>query len=104
MIVEMRTYTFQPGKLREWLPYFEKERFPIQQKHLGKLLGYYTADTGELNQVVQLWAYETFEDRAARRAALWSDPEWLNPSKSTMHMIVKQESKLLLPTAFSPKV
>ena len=70
--------------------------------HLGNLVGYYTTDTGELNQIVQLWAYENYADREARRKALWSDPEWTDPSKSTISVMQKQESKILLPTAFSP--
>jgi hypothetical protein len=102
MIVEMRTYTLLPGKLREWLPFFEKERFPIQKKHLGNLVGYYITDTGELNQIIQLWAYESYADREARRTALWADPEWTDPSKSTINVMQKQESQILLPTRFSP--
>ena len=73
MIFEMRTYTAHPGKLNPWLKIYGQRRLPILQRHLGPLVGAFTTDTGEINQLVQLWQYESHTDRAERRAALWAD-------------------------------
>lgn len=102
MIYEMRTYTVHPGKLGPWLNTFEQTRLPILLRHLGELVGAFTPDTGMLNQLVQIWAYEDHADRARRRAALWADPEWLDPTKNTSAALQQQESVLLVPTKFSP--
>jgi hypothetical protein len=102
MIYEMRTYTTRPGKLNGWLRVYEETRLPILKKHLGTLIAAFTPDTGNVNQLVQIWAYADHGDRARRRAALWSDPEWLDPTKNTSDVLVEQHSVLLQPTAFSP--
>ena len=39
MIVEHRTYSFRPGRLKTWLGKYESEGLPIQKKHLGRFLG-----------------------------------------------------------------
>ena len=68
MIVEMREYTLHAGKVPEYLQLYEREGLEIQREILGHLVGYYTTEVGEaVNQVVHLWAYESFEDRDARR-------------------------------------
>jgi len=102
MIYEMRTYTAHPGRLAPWLRLFEETRLPILKRHLGELVAAFTPETGTINQLVQIWAYRDHADRAARRAALWADPDWLDPAKNTSDMLQKQESVLLVPTRFSP--
>lgn len=102
MIYEMRTYTAKPGALGPWLRVYEAKRLPILQRHLGRLVAAFTPDTGELNQLVQIWEYKDAADREARRAALWSDPEWIDPKNNTSDALVRQESVLLKPTVFSP--
>jgi hypothetical protein len=42
MLVEMRTYSTVPGKWREYLALFEAEGLPIQQRILGRMVGYYS--------------------------------------------------------------
>ena len=42
MIVDHRTYELQPGRLRDFLALYEKEGLPVQKKHLGNLIGFFT--------------------------------------------------------------
>ncbi len=77
MIVDLRTYTLVPGRLAAYLELYEKEGLPIQQKHLGKPLGYFVTEIGTLNQVVHLWGYESQSDRERRRNAMEADPDWI---------------------------
>lgn len=102
MIVEQRTYQLRPGTLHEFLKVYEAEGLDIQRAALGNLLGYFSTEIGELNCVVQLWAFDSFEDRLARRAALSGDPRWRDFAGRTVALVEKQTNMLLTPASFSP--
>jgi hypothetical protein len=103
MILEVRTYTAQVGKTREWLDYYEKNGLPVQKRVLGRLVGFFTTELGTLNQIVHMWAYESLADREQRRAALGKETEWHAYLRNQpAGVLVAQETKILLPTAFSP--
>jgi hypothetical protein len=102
MIIEMRTYTIQIGKFGQFAEYYAAHGLPPQQRILGNLIGYFSSDIGALNQAVQLWGYESYAERERRRAELAKDPDWLNYLKTAPQVIVSQENRILLPTAFSP--
>ena len=102
MIVEERNYTLAAAHLRTFLAAYEAEGLALQTRHLGRLIGYFTTETGVLNQVVHLWAYDDYEDRRARRTALWADPDWTAYSNRVLPWIERMETRLLVPTAFSP--
>lgn len=103
MIVEQRTYDFQPGTLPKFFQLYEETGArEMQQRILGGLMGYYISEIGQLNQTVHLWRYESLNDRAERRAALMAEEQWRDFLAQVTPMIHKQDSKILLPTAFSP--
>jgi hypothetical protein len=103
LIVEQRTYDFQPGTLPAFFKLYEETGArEMQQRILGNLIGYFTTELGPLNQTVHLWGYSSLDDRARRRAALAAEPEWLAFLAQITPMLQRQESKILLPTAFSP--
>ena len=104
MIVDMRTYTVRPGKLAAYVALYKEHAWPLQQKYLGRCLGWYTAAEGMLNQVVHIWAYEDQGDRERRRTAMAADPAWgafLKKSEE-MNLLLAQENRFLKPTDFSP--
>ena len=102
MIVEERIYTVKTGKMRELLSLYEKEGYPIQTKILGRMLGFFTTEFGPLNQLIHMWGYDSFEDRAERRARLIADPGWLAYLEKSQVLVERQENKVLIPTSFSP--
>jgi NIPSNAP len=104
MILEVRTYTAQVGKTAQWLEHYEKHGLPVQQKYLGGLVGFFTAEIGALNQIVHMWKYESLADREARRGAMAKDPAWQEYLRSGPQPspLISQESRILVPTAFSP--
>ncbi len=102
MIVEQRTYTLYPGKTPEYLRLYESEGMAIQTRILGRLVGYFTTELGPLNQIIHMWGYESFEDRARRRAQMQADPGWKAYVGKVQPLIHTQESKILNPTSFSP--
>jgi len=51
--------------------------FEIQTRFLGHPKRYFTTESGSLNQVAHIWAYESFEDRHERRRQLWAASDWV---------------------------
>jgi hypothetical protein len=102
MIVEQRTYTVQAGKAKEWLDFYEKFGWPVQQRHLGRCIGFFLSEIGTLNQIVHLWAYDDLAHRERARATMVLDPDWAVFIKGTPHVVLAQESTILKPVSFSP--
>ena len=101
MIVELREYTLHAGKVPEYLRLYEREGLDIQRKILGQLVGYYATEVGDaVNQVVHLWAYESYEDRDARRLRLAADPGWQSYLQKMRPLLVGQRNRLMRPAPF----
>jgi hypothetical protein len=102
MIIDERTYNLVPGKLKEWMALYEKEGLPVQSRILGRLVGFFVTDVGELNQIVHLWAYDSYAERERRRAEMAGNAEWLAYLVKAMPYIQKMENRILTPLPFSP--
>lgn len=104
MFVDLRTYTMVPGRLKAFLTLYEAEGLPVQVRHQGHPIGYFTTETGTHNQVVHLWGYESAADRERRRDALEQDPEWTayRQKSAASGNVQHQENKLLRSVSFSP--
>jgi hypothetical protein len=102
MIVEQRTYRFKPGTIPTFMVRYQERGLAIQTRILGNLLGYFVTELGPLNETVHLWGYDSLDDRARRRADLMAEPEWLAFLGEILPLIETQDSKILLPTGFSP--
>lgn len=104
MIVEQRTYTLQPGALPRFLAAYEQYGLPAHRAVYERLTGYYVSETGTLNQIVQLWSFDSFEDRSQRRERLQQDPRWKQYMEQVAGLVVQQESRLLKPMPWSPAI
>lgn len=102
MIVEQRTYTLQPGRLKEYLSLYHEHGLPLHRKHYVHLVGYYTPESGDVNQVVHQWAFASHDERARRREALQADPAWQVFLGKVQGFAVVQESRFFKPTPWSP--
>ncbi len=102
MIYDHRTYVCKPGMIKAHLELYAEQGFAPQSRHLGKPVLYGTTDVGDVNSYVHVWAYKDMAERAARRAAMWADPEWLAYVKVSGELgaMVHQENKILVATAF----
>jgi hypothetical protein len=104
LIVDHRTYRIKPGHTQAHLAIYEEYGFAAQTRHLGQPLAYLYGETGDVNTIVHLWAYEDAGDRARRRAAMMGDPEWqvylkkLNESG----LLLAQSTSLMIPAKFCP--
>lgn len=102
MILDERSYSIHPAHVRDYLDIYEREGMALQVQHLGKLLGWFTTDTGTVNEVVHMWLYEDLADRERRRSALEADPKWWAFRAKTSPYVQFMRSRLLRPTNFSP--
>ena len=97
MIIEMRTYTLQPGTLAEVEKRFG-EALPSREKH-SKLAAFWHTEVGPLNQIIHVWAYDSFEHRAAVRAAGMKEAGWPPPIRE---FVTSAAERGVLPAPFSP--
>jgi hypothetical protein len=86
----------------EYLVRYETHALPLQQKHLGRLVGFFVTDIGPLNQVLHIWAYDSLAQREHCRAAMEADPAWEAFKHINRGSFVQQDVKILRPTRFSP--
>jgi hypothetical protein len=101
MIYELRTYQVQAGKAPEFLKIYEDNGVGIITKY-AKLIGTWNKESGVLNSIVFLWAYESFGERTSQRAKLAADKEWQAFVPTILPYLVHQESIFLNPVNFSP--
>lgn len=102
MIYEMRTYRLKVGAAAAYLKLVREEGIAVQTSHLGQLVGCFSMEIGPLNEIVHIWAYEDLNDRAKRRAKLAADPRWQEFLPELQALIETMESKILVPSEFSP--
>jgi hypothetical protein len=104
MLYEIRTYTFKPLRAAEWLALYKTEALPIQQEYLGELIGFFTTEIGDINQIVHVWAYKSLDDRLERRDRMAADPRWqaFGSKVKALDILVSMESRIMRPTDFSP--
>jgi hypothetical protein len=97
-LYELRTYTLRVGTMAEAVKLYQGLGFPALQKggHDKKLLGYFQADTGTINQLVHLWKFDDDADRRAHWAAVYANMDFVEGFASKFRqLLMTQEVKLL---------
>ena len=75
MLFELRAYDLKPGTGPTYLEAFRKNGLQFVTRHLP-MVGYWLTDSGALNRLYHLWAYESLQERLRCRAALAGDADW----------------------------
>jgi hypothetical protein len=104
VLVDHRTYRIRVGCVQPHLELYQQHGQAAQVRHLGEPYAYMVAESGELNTVVHLWAYEDAADRQRRRTGMLADPEWQGYLKKTAESgyLLQQTTSLMIPTKFCP--
>ena len=104
MLLDVRTYRCKPGTINAHLALYEEFGKEPQFRCLGAPLCYLKTETGDPNEYVHIWVYESAGDREAKRAALWADPDWLAYTKKSAELgaLASQSNKLMTPVGFCP--
>jgi len=102
MLVDVRTYRCRPGTIKKHLALYEKLGKPAQTKHLGQPMAYMQCETGNPNEYMHIWIYESAGDREQKRAAMWADPDWIAYTQESAKLgaLESQENKLMTPVSF----
>jgi hypothetical protein len=102
VILEQRDYHVFTGKLPELVRLYETEGIAIQAKVLGGFVGAFTTDVGALSTYTHLWRYDDYAQREERRARLQARDDWKAFLAKIQPLIHTQQSRILVPTSFSP--
>ncbi|XP_036431650.1 protein NipSnap homolog 3A [Colossoma macropomum] len=90
---EFRTYCIHPHLNSAFLK-LTSEKINLRTAH-SELLGYWSVEYGGLNQVFHIWKYDSYDQRAAVRAALAEDPDWMEQYISkAMPMLSSQDNEV----------
>lgn len=97
MLIEERCYvlhaTSSPADFMA--AYRRSGGMELQTRILGGLVGYYATEIGELNAIVSIWRYESFEERLSRRAQLAAEPGWQAYLGEVRPMIKSMSNRLM---------
>ena len=104
MLLDVRTYTCRPGTIKKHLELYERLGKAPQTRHLGQPLAYMTTETGNPNQYMHIWVYDSAGDREQKRAAVAADKDWLAYTQESAKLgaLEAQENRLMNPVGFFP--
>jgi hypothetical protein len=101
-IVEERVYVLHSHcNTKDYFEIYKAEGMRLQTEILGGLIGYHVTEVGELNAIVSLWRYDSFEQRQARRARLAAESQWQGYLDKVRPMIRDMSNRLLSPIDLS---
>ncbi|MGB6541255.1 MAG: NIPSNAP family protein [Xanthobacteraceae bacterium] len=104
-LYELRTYTLRVGTMAEAVKLYQEIGFPTLQKgrHDKKLVGYFQADTGTINQLLHLWKFDDDADRRVHWAAVYANKDFVEGFASKFRpLLITQEVKLLQAAPWGP--
>ncbi|XP_052074740.1 protein NipSnap-like isoform X2 [Mytilus californianus] len=99
-IYEMRSYTLKAGTMIEWANCWA--RGIENRKTNNEPVGGFFSHLGEQYVVHHLWGYTDLQTRKETREAAWGRPGWDECVAYTVPLIRHMQSRILIPTPFSP--
>lgn len=103
MLYELRTYTLKVGTMGEVLNLYGNEGYPaFSAEEKARLVGYFTSDTGTLNQIVHLWRFEDDAERRTHWKSVFSNEAFMKFAAKLRPNILTQENKLLNEAPWGP--
>ena len=104
-LYELRTYTLRVGAMTEAVMLYQEFGFPALHKggQDRRLVGYFQADTGRINQLIHLWKYDDDADRRAHWASVYANKDFVEGFASKFRpLLMTQEVKLLQAAPWGP--
>lgn len=99
-IYELRYYRARPGGLKPWTDAFLAAR-EAREKY-SKIVGMWTTEAGQPNEVCHIWAYSDLNARAKARGDAMKDPAWQTFLKTGGPLLDEMNSLVMIPSAHSP--
>ena len=103
-LFELRTYTLYSGKLGEASQHYLELGWSALQKggFDAKLVGYFTSDVGDLNQLVHLWKFDDDADRRNHWSTLFQDDDFMAFAAKLRPLLMTQTVQLLNEAPWGP--
>jgi hypothetical protein len=95
MIVEEREYRISTGLLGEFWALYRDVGLPIQMRHIGPPVGFFSVEVGEVTNFVHMWLYRDLTDRETRRAQLHHDKAWNEYIRLSHKYIQRMNTRIL---------
>ena len=93
-IYELRIYSIIPEMYPKLLELWEHEGKPIIKKHMN-CIGVWNSDSGHLNKIFHLYAWDGYKQRETARHNFYSDKDAQNYVKKVKPFYQSQESYIL---------
>lgn len=87
MMIDARTYQLHPNRTANFLADYPRLGLPVQRRHGGRLMGYFTTISGE---------------REAVRKAFSADPDLAKYTITNPGRFGRQDTQFLVPVPFLP--
>jgi hypothetical protein len=99
-VYELRYYRTRPGGIKPWSDAF-LAGLTAREKY-SKMVGFWTTEAGQPNEVCHIWAYPDLNARAKARGDAVKDPEWQAFLKVGGPLLDEMNNLIMLPSAHSP--
>jgi hypothetical protein len=97
---ELRMYSLVPGGIPRFVQPM-LEILPLREKYSINM-GVWAPLTGDLNQLVHMWAYKDLAHRSAVRGGIAKEPAWQAYLEVIFPLITAMQCTIMMPAAFSP--
>lgn len=99
-IYEVRSYSLKPGTMIEWGNNWARA-ISHRQNNNEAFAGFFS-QVGRLYNVHHFWCYKDLTARKETRESAWRSPGWDECVAYTVPLIREMQTRILLPTSFSP--
>ena len=86
--------------MKQWLANFT-EILHVREKY-SRIVGLWSTEAGQPNEVCHIWAYPSFEARLEIRGKVAADPDWQAFLAKGAGLTEEMHSTLMLPAPHSP--
>lgn len=100
MYVEERVYRVKPGCIGQYFSLYETKGMNAQRRYLKAMLGYYSSEIGDLNEVIHLWAHDSLDARETNRERMRADPEFQAYWQEVRGIVISQRTRIMKPAPF----
>jgi hypothetical protein len=97
---ELRMYSLVPGGIPRFVQPM-LDILPLREKYSINM-GVWAPLTGDINQLVHMWAYRDLAHRTAVRGGIAKEPEWKAYLDVIFPLITRMQCTILMPAPFSP--
>jgi hypothetical protein len=100
-LVDFRVSTVRVRSMPALLKLFETIALPVHLSHGEVPLAVYVSEIGPLNELIELWPYDSLADMEARQALRRIDPSWVHYSSSAGPLIESEQTRAVRRATFA---